>query len=238
MSCLINMVPPVDQMKVVGSTVHSKSINILAEDECNRIYGSHKKLNMVEEFVVNVDQQITKQRRNRFYFIADYKNTYGSFKRARLHIKSVFSGPVLVPVPVNLPDNAPVLKATTTTIFPFNHSTSVPDNHSTPVDPAHVPTTTNVPVNRPRTVSPGPDPTITTTKTTTTCVYTNNNTQNAPVIDLNPPPQNSPVYDMTPSPNNVAPVPDTSSTNTSTPMVVADCYGVKWYDYEDVIGLY
>ena len=33
------------------------------------------------------------------------------------------------------------------------------------------------------------------------------------------------------------PVPDTPSSTTSTPTVVADCHGVKWYNYEDVIYL-
>ena len=63
-------------------------------------------------------------------------------------------------------------------------------------------------------------------------------TENAPVPDLNPPPQNSPVPDMTPPPAPVAPVPDTTSPTTSTPAVVADCHGVKGYNYEDVIYLY
>ena len=42
---------------------------------------------MFEGDVINVDLQITKQRRKKFYFIADYKNTNGSVKRDRLHIK-------------------------------------------------------------------------------------------------------------------------------------------------------
>ena len=52
------------------------------------------------------------------------------------------AGPVLVPVPVNLPATAPILTATATTIFPTNPSTSVPVDHSTPFDPASVTTTT------------------------------------------------------------------------------------------------
>ena len=34
----------------------------MAEAECNRLYGSQKKVKMVEGVVVNVDLQITKQR--------------------------------------------------------------------------------------------------------------------------------------------------------------------------------
>ena len=62
-------------------------------------------------------------------------------------------------------------------------------------------------------------------------------TQNSPVPDLTTPPQNSPVPDPTPPPAPVAPVPDITSPATSTPAAVADCHGVKWYDYEDVIDL-
>ena len=71
MSRLINMVPDVDQSKVVGSTVHAKAIHIMAEAECNIIYGSKKNLKMLEGVVINVYLQITKQRRNQFYVIAD-----------------------------------------------------------------------------------------------------------------------------------------------------------------------
>ena len=46
----------------------------MAEAECNRIYGSQKKVEMVEEVVVDVDQEITKQSWKQFYVIAEYKN--------------------------------------------------------------------------------------------------------------------------------------------------------------------
>ena len=52
-----------DQSKVVSSTVHAKVINVMAESECRRLYGSQKKVNMGEGFVVNVDLEIIKQRR-------------------------------------------------------------------------------------------------------------------------------------------------------------------------------
>ena len=42
---------------------------------------------------------------------------------------------------------------------------------------------------------------------------------------------------MTPPPTPVAPVPDTTQPTISTSTVVADYYGVKWYNYEDVIDL-
>ena len=62
MSRHANMFPPVDISKVVGSTVHSKSICVMAEVECNRLYVSQKKVKMVEGVVINVDLKITKQR--------------------------------------------------------------------------------------------------------------------------------------------------------------------------------
>ena len=65
------MVPPVDQRKVVGYTVHAKAICVMDETECNILYGAQKKVKMVEGVVVNVDQQITNQRRKQFYVIAD-----------------------------------------------------------------------------------------------------------------------------------------------------------------------
>ena len=71
MSRLVNMVPSVDLRKVVVSTVHTKVINVMAEAECNRIYGSQKKVKMVEGVVINVDLQITKQSQKQFYVIAD-----------------------------------------------------------------------------------------------------------------------------------------------------------------------
>ena len=43
--------------------------------------------------------------------------------------------------------------------------------------------------------------------------------------------------DLNLPPTHVAPVPDTTSPTTITPTLVADCHGVKWYDYEDVIYL-
>ena len=54
---------------------------------------------------------------------------------------------------------------------------------------------------------------------------------------MNPPPQNAPVTDPTQPPAPVSPVPDTTSPTTSTPMVVSDFHGVKWYNSEDVIYL-
>ena len=73
---------------------------------------------MFEGFVVNVDRKITKQSRNPFYVISDYNNTDGSVKSSRLHIKFVVAGPVLVPVPVNLPATVTILTDTTPTIVP------------------------------------------------------------------------------------------------------------------------
>ena len=52
------MVPPVVQSKVVGFTVHAEAIHVMAEAECNRIYGSQKKVKMFEGVVVNVDQKL------------------------------------------------------------------------------------------------------------------------------------------------------------------------------------
>ena len=77
------MVPPIDQRKLIGSTVHAKAMHVMAEAECNILYGSQKKLEMVEGVVVNVDQQITKQRQKQFYVIDDYKNLYVIVKRSR-----------------------------------------------------------------------------------------------------------------------------------------------------------
>ena len=57
------MVPPVDLRKVVGSTFHAKAIHVRYEAECNRIYGSQKKVKMFEGVVINVDLKITKQMR-------------------------------------------------------------------------------------------------------------------------------------------------------------------------------
>ena len=90
------MVPPVGLREVVGSSVYAKSICIIAEAECNRLYGSKKKVKMVEGVVINVDLQITKQRRKQLYVIDDYTNPDGSVNRARLQIKSMVSVPVLV----------------------------------------------------------------------------------------------------------------------------------------------
>ena len=80
------MVPPVDLRKVVGSKVHDKAIRVMAESECNILYGSQKKVNMVEGVVIHVDLQITKQRRKQLYVITNYKNPDGSIKRDWLHI--------------------------------------------------------------------------------------------------------------------------------------------------------
>ena len=175
-SRLVNMVIPVDLRKVVGSTVHAKSIHVMAEAECNILYGSHKKAKMVQGVVINVFLQITKQKRKQLYVIDDYKKPDGIVNRSRIHIKSVVAGPVLVPFPVNLTATAPLLKATTTTIVPENLSTSVPTDHSTPFNPAPVtttttttvapallPTTNTVPANRLTIVAPATEPTITTT---------------------------------------------------------------------------
>ena len=65
------MFKPADQRKVVGSTVHAKSMHVMAEAEYNRLYGSQKKVKMVEGVVFNVDQKITKQRPKKLYDISD-----------------------------------------------------------------------------------------------------------------------------------------------------------------------
>ena len=88
-----------------------------------------------------------------------------------------------------------------------------------------------IPSNPTTPVVPEPD------TTTTKSVYANPHTQNVPVPDPTSPTQNAPVPDPTPPPTPVAPVTDTTSPTTSTPTVVDDCHGVKWYDSEDVIDL-
>ena len=238
------MVPPIDQSKVIGSTVHSKAIHVTADVKFNMLYGSQKKVDMVEGVVINVYQKIMKKSRKQFYFIADYKKPGGSIKRARLHMYMV-AGPVLVPVLVNLPTIAPILTSATTTIVPANPSTSVPENHYTLVDPAPVPTTTNTtvaPALLPTTnnvPSTAPDPTITTTipsnspthfvpepdTTTTTSIYDNHHTQNPPVPDT--------TSYFTP----VSTVPNTPSPTNSTRMAISDCRGFKWYYLEYLIYL-
>ena len=65
------MVPTVDLKKVVGSTFHAKAIRVMAEAERNILYGSQKKVKMVEGVVINVDVQITKKRQKRLYVIYD-----------------------------------------------------------------------------------------------------------------------------------------------------------------------
>ena len=219
------MVSPVDVRNVAGFTVNAKAMHVMAEDECNILYGSHKKVKMVEGVVINVDLQITNQRRKQLYVIADYKNPDGSVKRSRVHIKSLVARPVIVPVPFNIPATAPLLTATTTNIVPTNPSTGVPADNSNPVDPepvptittttvspALIPTTTTVPANCPTIFSPAPEPNITITfpsnppthvvpepdTTTTTRVCANPRTQNSPVPYPTPPPQNPPVPDLTP----------------------------------------
>ena len=92
----------------------------MAEAEFNRIYVSQKKVKIVEGFVINVDLQIINQRRKQLYVISAYKNPDVCVKRARLNIKSVVAGPVLVLVPFNIPDTAPLLTATATTFVPAN----------------------------------------------------------------------------------------------------------------------
>ena len=49
------MVPTVDLKKVVGSTVHAKYINVMAEVECNILYSSQKNVKAAEGAVVDVD---------------------------------------------------------------------------------------------------------------------------------------------------------------------------------------
>ena len=145
-SHLVNIVPLVDIRKLVGFTVYAKAIHVTAEYEFNRLYVSQKKVKTVEGVVISVDLQITKQRRDQFYVIADYKNPDGIFKRTRLNSKSVVAGPFLVPVPFNLPSTANLLTATTTNTVPVTPSTSIIADNSTPVDPVPLPktTTTNV----------------------------------------------------------------------------------------------
>ena len=58
----------------------------MAGYECQRLHGLQKKMNMVEGVVVNVDQQMNKKRRKKFYVISDYKKPDESAKRDRLHI--------------------------------------------------------------------------------------------------------------------------------------------------------
>ena len=78
---------------------------------------------------------------------------------------------------------------------------------------------TNIPSNTPTIVVPEPD------TTTTKYIYANPCTKHYSVPDSNPPP------------STVTLVLDTPSHTTTTPMVVADCHGLKWYNYEGVVDL-
>ena len=78
---------------------------------------------------------------------------------------------------------------------------------------------TNVPYNPPTIVVPEPD------TTTTTYIYAKPCTKHYSVPHPNPPP------------STVTLGPDTPSHTTTTPTVVADCHGLKWYNYEDVIDI-
>ena len=66
---LFNMVSTVDKRKVVGFTVHDKAIHVMAEAECLRLYGSQKKVKIVEGVFVNFDQQINKIMQKQLYVI-------------------------------------------------------------------------------------------------------------------------------------------------------------------------
>ena len=50
--------------------------------------------------------------------------------------------------------------------------------------------------------------------------------------------KNAPIPYLTPPTNPVSHVPDTPPPITSTPTLVSDFHGVKWYDSKDVIDLY
>ena len=67
------MVPPVDQSKVVGSIVHAKAIRVMAEAECNILYGLRKKVNIVEGVVVNVDQKLLSKGRSNSMLLVSTK---------------------------------------------------------------------------------------------------------------------------------------------------------------------
>ena len=67
------MVPPVDQSKVVGSIVHAKAIRVMAEAECNILYGLRKKVNIVEGVVVNVDQKLLSKGRSNSILLVSTK---------------------------------------------------------------------------------------------------------------------------------------------------------------------
>ena len=81
---------------------------------------------------------------------------------------------------------------------------------------------------------------ITTTVSTdpTTPIFPESDTTNTTCVYADPHTQNSPLPDTTPPPTHVAPVPDTPSPTTSTPMMVDDFHGMKWYNSKDIIDLY
>jgi hypothetical protein len=99
---------PVDQRKIVGTTVHALAVHVTALSECTRRYGSHNKKKWLNGVVIRVDTKQTITGRTSTTVVAEYQlGSDGVMKTKGINVRSVKAGAAPLPPAPPAPAPAP-----------------------------------------------------------------------------------------------------------------------------------
>jgi hypothetical protein len=87
---------PVDQRKIVGTTVHALAVHVTALSECTRRYGSYNKKKWLNGVVIRVDTKQTITGQTSTTVVAEYQlGSDGVMKTKGINVRSVKAGQLL-----------------------------------------------------------------------------------------------------------------------------------------------
>ncbi len=99
---------PIDQRKIVGTTVHALAVHVTALSECTRRYGSHNKKKWLNGVVIRVDTKQTITGRTLTTVVAEYQlGSDGVMKTKGINVRSVKAGAAPLPPAPPAPAPAP-----------------------------------------------------------------------------------------------------------------------------------
>jgi hypothetical protein len=98
---------PVDQRKIVGTTVHTLAVHVTALSECTRSYGSNNKKKWLGQVVIRVDTKKTITGRTSTTVVAEYQlGLDGVMKTKGIDVRSVKAGAAPLPPAPPAPEAA------------------------------------------------------------------------------------------------------------------------------------
>jgi hypothetical protein len=141
-----------DVRRIVGSIVHAKAIHLTNEAECGRRYGRNKSTKLVQGHVAEVHNGLSRTGRSQCCLTCDFDFGLGMWKRKKLDIRSVKSGPPPVAANSEIPaqnSEINVADAIEAAVANLNDAGNATINRPVPAAPAAPSNSPPAPTNSP-----------------------------------------------------------------------------------------